>query len=205
MRGRTRFAAVAAASIALLLPAAAQAQQVTGLEVRQGDGFATLSWDPVAGASDYQIERTVAGAPLGTGVVVGVWRPNRQINQGEPAFADAGFNPGASFQWRVRARIGTAAQPYSEPVSGTTRPGVRRSGDAGSEPRTQWEQTDAATYTSDVERVRVHGRARRRQRAGARGDDRAHRARAADQHVHHRRPGAEAGPRGPSPAAPRRS
>ena len=117
MKIRRRLAAsVAAASMFLLLPAAAQAQQVTGLEVRQDDGFATLSWDPVAGATDYQIERTPAGAPLGTGVVVGVWRPSRQINQGVPAFADAGFNPGDSFQWRVRARFGTAPQPYSEPA-----------------------------------------------------------------------------------------
>ena len=71
MKFRTRFAAsVAAASMVLLLPAAAHAQQVTGLEVRQDDGFATLSWDPVAGATEYQIERTPAGAAR-TGVVVG--------------------------------------------------------------------------------------------------------------------------------------
>ena len=63
MKFRTRFAAsVAAASMVLLLPAAAHAQQVTGLEVRQDDGFATLSWDPVAGATEYQIERAPAGA-----------------------------------------------------------------------------------------------------------------------------------------------
>src|ERR687893_666713 len=124
MSGRSRFAAVlTAASMVLLLPAAAaHAQQVAGLEVRQDDGFATLSWDPVAGATDYQIERTPAGAPLGTGVVVGVWRPNRQVDQDSPAFADAGFNPGDELQWRVRARFGTTAQPYSEPVSGTTNP-----------------------------------------------------------------------------------
>src|SRR5918995_6291124 len=123
MSVRSRFAAViAAASMGLLLPAAAQAQQVTGLEVRQDDGFATLSWDPVPGATDYEIERTPAGAPLRTGVVVGVWRPNRQVNQGSPAFADAGFNPGDSLQWRVRARFGAVPQPYSEPVSGTTNP-----------------------------------------------------------------------------------
>src|SRR5262245_53575147 len=109
MRVRMRCVAVlAAASTVVLVPEAAHAQQVTGLEVRQDDGFATLSWDPVAGATDYQIERTPAGAPLGTGVVVGIWRPNRQINQGSPAFADAGFNPGDGFQWRVRARLGTA-------------------------------------------------------------------------------------------------
>ena len=81
---------------------------------------------------------------------MGVWRPNRQINQDEPAFADAGFNPGDSFQWRVRARIGTAAQPYSEPVSGTTQPEFGNPATPGENLRTQWEQTNAATYTSDV-------------------------------------------------------
>src|SRR3954447_22473807 len=100
MSVRSRVAAAfAAAGVALALPAAAHAQQVTGLKVRQADGFATLSWSPVQGATDYQIERTPAGAPLGTGVVVGVWRPNRQVNQDSPAFADGGFNPGDGFQW----------------------------------------------------------------------------------------------------------
>src|SRR5918994_2162571 len=151
MKFRTRFAAsVAAASMVLTLPAVAHAQQVTGLEVRQDDGFATLSWDPVAGATDYQVERTPAGAPLGTGVVVGVWRPNRQINQDEPAFADAGFTPGDSFQWRVRARFGTVAQPYSEPVTGTTRPKFGDPATPGENLRTQWEDTNAAVFTNDV-------------------------------------------------------
>ena len=201
MRVRSRFAVVlATASTLLLLPAAAHAQQVTGLEVRQDDGFATLSWDPVQGATDYQIERTLVGEPLGTGVVVGVWRPNRQINQDSPAFADAGFNPGDSFQWRVRARFGTAPQPYSEPVSGTTQPEFGDPGTPGENLRTQWEETNAATFTSDVneyaytaaldaasERVRVVEIGRTV--AGA-----------ADQHVHHRLPGAEADrpPRSPT-------
>jgi Zinc carboxypeptidase len=151
MGARSRFAtALAVAGMALLLPPAAHAQQVTGLEVRQDDGFATLSWDPVAGATDYQVERTPAGAPLGTGVVVGVWRPNRQINQDEPTFAEAGFNPGDSFQWRVRARFGSEPQPYSEPVTGTTQPEFGDPGTPGENLRTQWEQTNAATFTSDV-------------------------------------------------------
>ena len=125
---RSRSAAVlAAASVVLLLPQAAHAQQVTGLEVRQDDGFATL-----AGATDYQIERTPAGAPLGTGVVVGVWRPDRQINQDSPAFADAGVQPGDGFQWRV----GTEPQPYSEPVSGTTQPEFGDPGTPGESLRT---------------------------------------------------------------------
>jgi hypothetical protein len=151
VKARRRFAAaVAAAGMVLLLPAAAHAQQVTGLEVRQDDGFATLSWDPVDGATDYEIERTPAGAPLGTGVVVGVWRPNRQVNQESPAFADAGFNPGDALQWRVRARFGTTPQPYSEPVSGTTRPEFGDPGTPGGNLRTQWEETNAASFTSDV-------------------------------------------------------
>jgi hypothetical protein len=151
MSVRSRFAAVlAAASMVLLLPAAAHAQQVTGLEVRQDDGFATLSWDPVEGATDYQIERTLAGTPLGTGVVVGVWRPNRQINQDSPAFADAGFNPGDAFQWRVRARFGTEPQPYSAPVSGTTQPKFGDTATPGENLRTQWEETNGAVFTNDV-------------------------------------------------------
>jgi hypothetical protein len=151
MSVRSRFAVVvAAASMLLLPPAVAHAQQVTGLEVRQDDGFATLSWDPVQGATDYQIERPPAGAPLGTGVVVGVWRPNRQINQDSPAFADGGFNPGDELQWRVRARFGTEPQPYSEPVSGTTQPEFGDPGTPGESLRTQWEETNAATFTSDV-------------------------------------------------------
>jgi hypothetical protein len=151
MTVRRRFAALLAAAsmVLLLLPAAAHAQQVTGLEVRQDDGFATLSWDPVPGATDYQIERTPAGAPLGTGVVVGIWRPNRQINQESPAFADAGFNPGDALQWRVRARFGTEAQLYSEPVSGTTQPEFGDPDTPGERLRTQWEETNAASFSSD--------------------------------------------------------
>ena len=65
MQVKRRLAAtIVAAGMVLSLPAAAHAQQVTGLEVRQDDGFATLSWDPVPGATDYQIERAPAGAVL---------------------------------------------------------------------------------------------------------------------------------------------
>src|SRR5688572_9594114 len=153
--GRAFMAAVLAMGLIAAAPAgpaAAQAPgQVTGLSVRQEDGFATLRWAPVAGATAYDIERTPAGAPLGTGVVVAVWRPNRQVNQDEPAFADAGFNPGDSFQWRVRARIGDAAQPYSAPVSGTTVPEFGDPATPGENLRTGWEQSNAATFTTDVE------------------------------------------------------
>ncbi len=101
----------------------AQAQTATGLTVDQRDGFATLRWNAVAGATDYQIERTPVDAdnqPTGPSVIRGLWRPNRQVTPQSPAFADAGFRLGDRFQWRVRARLGTEAQPYSEPVFGTT-------------------------------------------------------------------------------------
>ena len=143
MQVKRRLAAtLVAAGLVLSLPAAAHAQQVTGLEVRQDDGFATLSWNPVPGATDYQIERGPVGGP---GVIVGVWQPKRQVNQGSPAFADAGFIPGSAFQWRVRARFGTTPQPYSEPVSGTTNPEFGDPGTPGENLRTP---TATCTATS---------------------------------------------------------
>ena len=138
------------------LPAfvAAEPNQVSNLTVSQADGFATVAWTPVEGATDYQIERTAvdaANAPTGNPTVVGVWRPNRQVNNESPTFADAGFNPGSRFQWRVRARIGTAEQPYSAPVFDTTKAPWGDPAVAGQNLRTQWETTQAAQYTSDVE------------------------------------------------------
>ena len=119
MTGKRRFVAVLASGLiaSLLTTGTAFAQevnQVTGVAVEQADGFASLSWDPVAGATDYQIERTPVGAdnaPTGPAVIVGVWRPNRTVTPDSPTFADAGFNPGDRFQWRVRARSGTTAAP----------------------------------------------------------------------------------------------
>jgi hypothetical protein len=138
----------------VLVPAGAQAQgQVTGLEVRQADGFATLSWDPVSGATDYQVERTPVGVddqPTGPAAVVGVWRPNRTVTPNSPSFADSGFNLGDRYQWRVRARNGTAEGPYSAPVTGTTQQPYGDPAKPGESLRTQWEQTGAASFTSDV-------------------------------------------------------
>ncbi|MFI7079177.1 M14 family zinc carboxypeptidase [Micromonospora sp. NPDC049903] len=139
------------------LPATALTQaepnQVQGLTVVQSDGYATLAWTHVDGATDYQIERTALaedGTPSANGVIVGVWRPNRQINNSEPTFADAGFVPGNRFQWRVRARFGTEAQPYSAAVSGATKAHWGDPNVAGQNLRTQWENTLGAQYTSDV-------------------------------------------------------
>jgi hypothetical protein len=155
-------ALLAAALAAFTGPAPAQADpavqaepnQVQGLTVKQGLGFATLAWTPVEGATDYQIERTPVAADdsaTGPAVITGVWRPNRQIHHDAPTFADAGFNPGARFQWRVRARFGTTAQPYSTPVAGTTSAPWGDPAVPGANLRTQWETTLAAQYTSDVD------------------------------------------------------
>jgi hypothetical protein len=137
-------------------PAPSEAQQpgeVTGVAVEQGDGFATLSWDPVAGATDYQIERTPvndANEPTGSARIVGLWQPTRTVTPDAPTFADAGFVLGERFQWRVRARIGTAEQPFSAPVFGTTRPQFGDPAVPGESLRTEFEQTNGAQFTSDV-------------------------------------------------------
>jgi predicted deacylase len=145
----------------LLFPAAASAQepdQVTGLTVTQDVGFATLKWNPVAGATDYQIERAPIGTPDATaGTVVGVWQPQRTITPDKPSFADSGFKLGDGFRWRVRARFGTGTgavlKPYSTSVSGAT---LGHPGPA--ELLTAWEKRDTAAtevasrvYTSTAE------------------------------------------------------
>jgi predicted deacylase len=132
----------------LLFPAVATAQepdQVTGLTVTQDVGFATLKWNPVAGATDYQIERAPIGTPDATaGTVVGVWQPQRTITPDKPAFADSGFKLGDGFRWRVRARFGTGTgavlKPYSTSVSAAT---LGHPGPA--ELLTAWEKRDTAT------------------------------------------------------------
>jgi hypothetical protein len=80
-------------------------EPVQGLVARPGAGFVTLHWQPVPGAAGYEIRRMQvdeAGAPGGAAVTVGIWRPNRQVNQRAPSFADAGFVPGQRYAWEVR-------------------------------------------------------------------------------------------------------
>ena len=160
---RSRLAALSAAlgctAIigSLTITAAADAQgpaQVSGVAVWHGDGFATLNWLPVPGATEYEIERTPVGAdgaPTGPAAIVGVWRPNRTVTPESPTFADAGFQPGDRLQWRVRARVGTTPGPYSAAVTATTRPPWGDPAVPGEKLRTQWELTQAAQHTSDVE------------------------------------------------------
>jgi hypothetical protein len=128
--------------------------QVTGLNIAQHEGFTTVAWTPVPGATDYQIERTPVdenNQATGPAVITGVWRPDRQINNSEPTFADAGFTPGERFQWRVRARLGTTAQAYSAPVFGNTAPSFGDPNKPGEQLRTGWETSAGAQYTTDVD------------------------------------------------------
>jgi hypothetical protein len=149
---RVALAAIATA-FALVQPSGALAQepnQVTGLAAVQEDGFVTLSWNPVEAATDYQVERAPvddADQPTGPATIVGLWQPTRTVTPDAPTFAESGFVLGERFCWRVRARFGTAAQPFSEPVCGRTRPqwGVG----PGASLRTQFEQSNGASYTSD--------------------------------------------------------
>jgi len=124
-------------------PASAQEPaQVTGLTVRQADGFATLGWTPVAGATEYDIERTpvdAGNAPTGPAAIVGVWRPNRTVAPSVPRFADAGFNPatasgGASAPATARRRAPTRAPSTAppDPSGATCRSPARTSGRSGS-------------------------------------------------------------------------
>jgi hypothetical protein len=161
VRTRALLAGILALALVLLSQLAiadaramADPNQVTGLTVTQGEGFATLAWTPVAGATDYQIERTPvddANVPTGASVIVGVWQPIRTVTPGSPRFAEAGFALGGRYQWRVRARFGTTAQPYSEPVFGTTRPQWGTGPGAGL--RTGWETSGNATYTTYAQEI----------------------------------------------------
>src|SRR3954466_9004555 len=100
MWGRGVVAALAAAMV--IWPAGASAQdpqpeQVTGLTATQDVGFTTLKWNPVPGATDYQIERQSVDAndqPTGTATIVGLWQPQRTITPELPAFAESGYTLG---------------------------------------------------------------------------------------------------------------
>ncbi len=145
--------AIAAATGGSAAALAAEPGQVQGLTVTASDGFATLAWQPVSGATDYQIERTpvdASGTPTGSSVITGLWRPNRQVHNELPTFADAGFNPGSRLRWRVRARISGTAQPFSTPVSAATPPPWGDPAVPGENLRTQWETSQAAQFTSEA-------------------------------------------------------
>ncbi|HLT82872.1 MAG TPA: M14 family zinc carboxypeptidase [Phototrophicaceae bacterium] len=154
---RARLITGGAAGAALLAsmlaapPSLAQAPvEVAGLEVEQQYGFATLRWEPVAGVTEYQIERTEVDEndePVGEPVITGIWRPNRQVDQEVPAFADANFDPGDRFRWRV----GIEGEGFSAPVYDTTLPQWGDPDVPGENLRTGWEETGAARYTTDVE------------------------------------------------------
>ena len=95
--------------------------------VEQGYGFATVLWGAVAGAAEYEIERTplAGGEPSGPALIIGRWLPTRYSAQGRPGgertFADSGFVLGERYRWRVRALVAGRPGDWSAPVDGTTR------------------------------------------------------------------------------------
>ncbi|WP_083460227.1 M14 family zinc carboxypeptidase [Jiangella muralis] len=129
----------------------------TGLTVTQEYGFATVAWDPVETANEYQIERTPMDGdqPDGPGAVVGRWLPDRHVGaDGEPAgvttFADSGFALGERYRWRVRAVTDGVAGEWSAPVDGETEAVT-----APPELQTGFERSNAASWTSHAEEMGV--------------------------------------------------
>ncbi len=109
LRGASIALTVVAAMLAALLPLnmveAQEPDKVQNLTAEQQEGFVTLRWSPLEGAAQYEIERTPvdeSNEPTGEPAIEGIWRPNRQVTQDVPTFADAGFVPGERYRWRVR-------------------------------------------------------------------------------------------------------
>ncbi|MPZ60826.1 MAG: hypothetical protein GEU93_05925 [Propionibacteriales bacterium] len=153
------FALAFALLAASVRPAVAEQAAPTGVSVEQGQGFATVSWDVVEGATEYQIERTPLDGdePAGPGEVVGVWFPNRHLGpppEGNPTgdltFADSGFVLGDRYQWRVRAVMDDTEGEWSEPVAGGTQEPV-----GPEEFRTGFELSDGQEWTTHEDEVEV--------------------------------------------------
>ena len=127
MRGRGFFVAAAAAMLVWPCAAGAQEPQVTGLDGDPGVRVHHAQVEPgrrarpTTRSSEHRSTPTTRRrAPA---VIVGVWQPQRTITPDAPAFAESGYTLGERYQWRVRARLGTAnPQPYSTPVAGATLP-----------------------------------------------------------------------------------
>jgi Zinc carboxypeptidase len=153
-RAGHRLAAVSALLLSLVFAATAQAQAPAGVGVEQGYGFATVSWEAVAGASEYQIERTLldGDTPAAPAVIVGRWMPNRYTAQGrtggETTFADSGFVLGERYRWRVRGVTGGVPGDWSAPVDGDTLDVI-----GPAEHRTPFEQAGGARFTLHEEEV----------------------------------------------------
>lgn len=144
--------------IALAPVQAAQAVEVpSGLEIEQRQGFATLTWDPVEGATTYEIERTLMDGdePAGEGLLVGRWVPDRHIDAtgqptGDLTFADSGFTLGETYSWRIRAVSGEEVGEWSAPVVDETQAHL-----GPQEFRTGFELSDGAAWTTHEDEVEV--------------------------------------------------
>ena len=195
MRGKGVAAAVMAA--VLVFPCAAGAQepnQVTGLTATQDIGFTTLKWNPVAGATDYQIERTPVDAndtPTAAATIVGVWQPQRTIT---PDNADASRSRATPSAAATRGGCGRASGRARARAAAVLGAGDRDHARDRSRARRDRLAPDGLGGAND-ERLHdrrrgghVHGRARRGQRPHAGGRAGAHAREPADEPVDHRLP-----------------
>ncbi|MFA1820856.1 M14 family zinc carboxypeptidase [Virgibacillus oceani] len=126
------------------LPAPEEPDKVTGVNVEQDYGFATVTWDPLDETSEYEIERTLMSGnePDDLGQVVGRWFPNRYTNN-ELTFADSGFVLGEEYQWRVRAVSAGIPGEWSDPVVSDTQQPI-----GPDQYRTEFEINGGAEWTS---------------------------------------------------------
>ncbi|MBE2315059.1 hypothetical protein DVA67_003670 [Solirubrobacter sp. CPCC 204708] len=159
-RPRRAAGVLLAATTFALSAAPAFAQQApTGVQVKQGQGFATVSWNAVEGATEYRIERTPLQGeePAGEPVLVGRWLPDRYLGAPptvnytrELTFADSGFTLGQRYRWRVSAVVGETVGAPSAPVDGQT-----REPDGPAQFRTGFELSDGATWTVHQNELQV--------------------------------------------------
>ena len=186
--GVAALVAVVATQLVAASARAAEPNQVTGLTVTQGEGFATLGVG--AGRRRHRLpDRAHAGrrGERAHGRVRDRRRlaaaahdhaPRRRASR-RPGSRSAAATSGASAPaW------GRRAQPYSEPVFGTTPAAV------GHRPRSRPAHAVGVGGQRDLherrQRVRLRGGARRRERPRPRGRARPHQP---DPHRHRRSPG----------------
>ena len=170
--------------------AAAQRPAGHRLDGDPGHGFTTLKWSPVAGATDYQIERT----PVTPQTCRRRGVDRRPLAAAAHGHADLAVVRGVRLQARRPLPVARARAPRHREPAAVLGAGHRH--DVGHWGRGAVDglgegataATGPATRTRATSRRPTHGRAGRRERSHAGRRARAHAPEAAGEHVHHRLP-----------------
>jgi fibronectin type 3 domain-containing protein len=95
---------------------------VTGLIASAGDSVVYCSYNPVAGADGYRIQRAVT--PFSTFVSVGTVAPGSTVSWADNSTNDPGSPPvnGTAYVYRIAAYVGSTITAYSAPQSATPEP-----------------------------------------------------------------------------------